>query len=167
VIGRLLDAGLDFEVALLGDSQQHDEVFSPLAARLGDRLKAFGFLPDRQEYDSLLEKADIVVSCAKQEYFGISVAEAVHAGCYPALPRDQVYPSLYGQNCRGRHLYDNVTGLEKLLTDLITGDTCGHVCSLDRDVDHCCWTNLAPRFDDLLVEVADKGRIFPVPGAIS
>lgn len=164
VINGLLDQGLDFEVAILGESQQHEEIFSPLAARLGGRLRAFGFLPDRQQYDALLAAGDIVVSCAQQEYFGISVAEAVHAGCYPVLPRDQVYPSLYGKRCRGRHLFDDEEGLARLLTDLITGDNCGHVCSLDRDVDHCCWENLAPLFDDLMVRVADRGRIFPETG---
>ena len=168
-ITRLLEQGLPFDVALLGDVQQHDEVFSPLARRLGLRLKAFGFLEDRRRYDEMLAMADIVVSCAKQEYFGISVAEAIHAGCYPVLPRDQVYPSLYGQHCKGRHFYDDEAGLCSLLSDLLTGDDCGHVCSLDRDVDHCCWPRLAPRFDSLLQEVAEQGRRYttaaePRPG---
>ena len=167
VIGRLLDEGLDFEVALLGDSQQHDEVFTPLAKRLGDRVRAFGFLPDRSRYDQLLAEADIVVSCAQQEYFGISVAEAVHAGCYPVMPREQVYPSLYGRWCKGRHFYDNEGELTGLLTDLLTGHSCGHVCSLDRDLDPCCWPLLAPRFDQLLAETAARGRVFPPTGAES
>lgn len=160
----LADAGLAFDVALLGDTQQHEEVFAPLAARLGDRVLAFGFLPDRGDYDRLLAAADIVVSCAEQEYFGISVAEAVHAGCYPVLPRGQVYPSLYGAWCKGRHFYDGEQELTDLLAALITGQGCGHVCSLDRDVDPCCWPLLAPRFDDLLAEAAAAGRQFPAPG---
>ena len=161
VMDRLAGDGLDFEVALLGDTQQHNEVFTPLAARLGERVRAFGFLEDRDRYDELLSRADIVVSCAQQEYFGISVAEAVHAGCYPVLPRRQVYPSLYGTRCRGRHFYETVEELTKMLTDLITGDSCGHVCSLDRDIDPCCWERLAPRFDELIVQVAERGRVWP------
>jgi glycosyltransferase involved in cell wall biosynthesis len=164
VVERLLDRGLDFEVALLGETQQHDEVFTPLARRLGDRVRAFGWLPERADYDALLAEADIVVSCARQEYFGISVAEAVHAGCYPVLPRDQVYPSLYGTRCKGRHFYDGEDELEGLLADLITTGSCGHVCSLDRDLDPCCWPLLAPRFDALLDEVAAAGRRFAGPG---
>jgi len=166
VMNRLLDAGLEFEVALLGESQQHDEVFAPLAARLGERVRAFGYQPDRDRYHELLAEGDIVVSCASQEYFGISVAEAVHAGCYPVLPRDQVYPSLYGTACKGRHFYSGEKELEEILVDLITGDDCGHVCSLDRDIDHCCWDNLAPRFDDLMAEIAERGRIQPSAGAL-
>jgi glycosyltransferase involved in cell wall biosynthesis len=147
---RLLDAGLDFDVALLGESKSHEEIFQPLADRLGPRCVAFGFLPTRGQYDQLLERADIVVSCANQEYFGISVAEAVQAGCYPVLPREQVYPSMYGSRCKGRHFYENEDELVALLTDLLTGDSCGHVCSLDRDVDEFCWDRLVHNFDDLV-----------------
>ncbi len=149
-VERLLVEGLDFEVALLGESRNQDGLFAALAERLGERCVAYGFLPTRADYDALLERADIVVSCAAQEYFGISVAEAVHAGCYAVLPRDQVYPSMYGTRCKGRHLYDTPEQLVDLLRDLITGGSCGHVCSLDRDVDEFCWERLAPRFDALV-----------------
>jgi len=151
-VARLLDAGLDFEVALLGESRGGERVFADLRARLGDRCVAHGHLPARADYDALLARADIVVSCAAQEYFGISVAEAVHAGCYPVLPREQVYPSLYGSRCRGRHFYDDEDGLVDLLGDLVRGEGCGHVCSLDRDLDPWCWPRLIRDWDSLLDE---------------
>jgi len=148
----LLDEGLDFDVALLGESRGHDKDFDPLRDRLQDRCIAFGFLPDREDYDRILSRADIVVSCAEQEYFGISIAEAIHAGCYPVLPRGQVYPSMYGTRCRGRHFYQTRDELVSLLRDLVTGRECGHVCSLDRDVDRYCWERLAPEYDRLIAD---------------
>jgi len=158
-VGRLLDEGLDFDVVLLGDSRGREEVFAPLRDRLGPSCLAFGHADARGDYDRWLARADVVVSCAEQEYFGIAVAEAVHAGCYPVLPRAQVYPSLYGARCRGRHLYRGEDELVGLLRDLLTGDSCGHVCSLDHDVDEFCWDRLAPRFDALMDEVAAAGRL--------
>ena len=150
---NLLEAGLDFGVILVGEARHREEVFQPLADRLGDRCLHFGFA-DRDRYEALLARADIVVSCAEQEYFGISVAEAVHAGCYPVLPRRQVYPSLYGSLCRGRHFYRDEAELSALLTDLVRGESCGHVCSLAADVDAFTWPRLAPRYDEMLDEVA-------------
>lgn len=147
---RLLDAGFDFDVALLGESKSHEEMFQPLADRLGERCVAFGFMPTREQYDQLLERADIVVSCANQEYFGISVAEAIHAGCYPVLPREQVYPSMYGTRCKGRHFYETEDELVTLLGDLLSSNSCGHVCSLDADVDKFCWDRLVHSYDDLV-----------------
>ncbi len=165
-VTMLLDQGLDFNVALVGDPRAEHPAFADLRGRLGERCIAWGHLPDRADYDRLLERADVVVSCAAQEYFGISVAEAVHAGCYPVLPRAQVYPSLYGTRCRGRHFYDDgdVGQLAALLADLVRGEGCGHVCSLDLDVDAHCWPRLAPRWDALLERCAAAGRLDPLPG---
>ena len=158
----LRDRGLIFDVALLGDSRGQEEAFASLAKALGPRCVAFGHCDSREQYDAWLERGDIVVSCAEQEYFGISVAEAIHAGCYPVLPRDQVYPDLYGTRCKGRHFYTGLDELVTLLGDLLAGDDCGHVCSLDRDVDAFCWPNLAPRFDAVIAATAAAGRV-PLP----
>ncbi|MBD3220722.1 DUF3524 domain-containing protein [bacterium] len=153
-IGALLDRGLDLDVVLLGDDRHHRDVFAPLVARLGERCLHAGFAASRADYDRWLDRADIVVSCAEQEYFGIAVAEAIHAGCYPVLPRRQVYPHLYGPLCRGPHFWETTADLVDLLAALVTGDEAGHVCSLARDVDPFCWPRLAPRYDDLLATVA-------------
>jgi glycosyltransferase involved in cell wall biosynthesis len=146
--------GCSFQVLLLGESRGREEVFRDLRQRLGRRCLAHGFVAGRTEYDRWLERADIVVSCAVQEYFGIAVAEAVQAGAYPVLPRDQVYPSLYGRHCKGRHFYRTERELVSLLRELVTGQRCGHVCSLPLDCDAFCWDNLIASYDDLLCEVA-------------
>lgn len=151
----LLDLGLDFDVIILGDQRHREEVFQPLIERLGPRCRHAGYAQERGRYDELLSRADIVVSCAEQEYFGIAVAEAVHAGCYPVLPRRQVYPSLYGDRCRGRHFFATEDELVRLLADLIRGEgDCGHMCSLAADMDELCWERLAPRYDAMLEAAA-------------
>ncbi len=155
---RLAAAGHDFRLLLLGDSRHNEDAFAALRDGLGDRIDAWGRRPDRAAYDSCLAQADIVVSCAAQEYFGIAVAEAIHAGAYPVLPDEQVYPSLYGRLCRGRHFYSGEDQLTALLGDLISGGDCGHVCSLRMDCDEFCWDNLAAKYDALL-EDTQKGRM--------
>jgi len=167
-IGRLLDRGLDLAVALLGDMRHNHAVFGPLRERLGARCVQYGYLGDRAAYQALLARGDIVVSCAAQEYFGIAVAEAVHAGCYPVLPHAQVYPTLYGTLCRGRHFYRDEDDLVDLLAELVAGTGCGHVCSLASDCDRFCWPQLAPGYDTLLAAVAAAGgRSGPWPAAAS
>jgi hypothetical protein len=123
-----------------------------------ERILACGYEPDRAAYDAWLERADVVVSCAEQEYFGVGVAEAVHAGAYPVLPRRQVYPSLYGAHCRGRHFYRTDRELVELLASLVGGDGCGHVCSLALDCDRFCWSRIAPQYDALFEEAVRDGR---------
>ena len=152
----LLDQDLDFEVIILGEGRPSNHVFQPLVDRLGPRCLQHGFAEDRQRYEALIQQADIVVSCAEQEYFGIAVAEAVHAGAYPVLPRRQVYPSLYGSRCKGRHFYETEEEFTALLAELIAGSRCGHVCSLSRDLDEVCWSELAPRFDVVFESMVDQ-----------
>jgi glycosyltransferase involved in cell wall biosynthesis len=159
VFARTLTAlagrGLEFGVVLLGEPRQNDDLPRRLAEDLGDRCLHVGWEDDAQAYASWLARADVVVSCAQQEYFGISIAEAVHAGAYPVLPRRQVYPSLYGRRCRGRHLYDDEAGLGSLLADVLEG-RCGHVCSLQQDADAFCWPRLCGRYDDLFARIAGR-----------
>ncbi len=142
-----------FRLRLLGEPRGNENVFAELRARLGDRIEVEGWVESRAAYDRLLETTDVVVSCAAQEYFGISVAEAVHAGAYPVLPRDQAYPDLYGTRCKGRHFYSGLDELTSLLDDLLGGEGCGHVCSLPLDCDDWCWPRLAPRYDALFEEM--------------
>ncbi len=160
-IESLLDAGLEFDLLLLGEPRGHESFFEPLRERLGPRLRAFGHVPDRVDYDRLVASADIVVSCAAQEYFGISVAEAIHAGAYAVLPREQVYPSLYGSRCRGDHFYTSAEELKALLARLLAGEGTGHVCGLPPACDEFCWRRLAPRYDEELSVVVAAAATAP------
>ncbi|MHB8080038.1 MAG: tRNA-queuosine alpha-mannosyltransferase domain-containing protein [Candidatus Krumholzibacteriia bacterium] len=153
---RLAAEAVPFRVALLGDPRGREELFAPLREALGRRVAAWGEAPAGEAYAAWLARADVVVSCAAQEYFGIAVAEAVHAGAYAVLPREQVYPTLYGRRCRGRHLYDGEAGLTALLRDVLAG-RCGHVCGLPPACDDFCWERLAPRYDAVLAALAATG----------
>ncbi|HPF34413.1 MAG TPA: DUF3524 domain-containing protein [Candidatus Krumholzibacteria bacterium] len=150
----LADEGLEFRVRLLGEERQRDEVFGPLRDRLGDRVLDYGHRDDRADYEAALAASHVVVSCAAQEYFGISVAEAIHAGCHAVLPREQVYPSLYGDRCPGDHFYDGPDGLTALLRRVVRGEA-AHVCSLPARCDAFCWERLAPRYDALFTALAE------------
>ncbi|MFT5315586.1 MAG: glycosyltransferase involved in cell wall biosynthesis [Candidatus Krumholzibacteriia bacterium] len=157
-IKRLLSKGLTFRVALLGESNGRESVFQDLRGELGDRCVAFGHQSSRVEYDRYLAEADIVVSCAKQENFGISIAEAIHAGCHAVLPKDQVYPSFYGPHCSGRHFYNDFDDLVGLLENLLTQNSLEKNCSLANVVDPYCWPRLAPKYDKLIEDVIAFGR---------
>jgi len=150
----LAGEGLDYRVRLLGEARRREEVFAPLRDRLGGRILDFGHLEAREDYEAALAASDVVVSCAAQEYFGISVAEAVHAGCHAVLPREQVYPSLYDDACRDHHFYEGPEQLTALLRRVLTGRA-AHACALPGRCDAFCWDRLAARYDALLESVAE------------
>jgi len=91
---RLADAGVAFRLAVVGDDQAgvRDELM-PLIERLSDRLEVVGH-QTRADYLRWLARADIVVSAARNEFFGVSVVEAVAAGAVPVLPHALAYPEV-------------------------------------------------------------------------
>jgi glycosyltransferase involved in cell wall biosynthesis len=85
---------LDFEIVLCGEERLGgDPARADFVADLGSRVVWDGFA-DRFTYVDLLNGADIVMSTADHEFYGISVIEAIAAGCCPVLPNRLSYPEL-------------------------------------------------------------------------
>jgi hypothetical protein len=56
-------------------------------------------------YYQWLWKSDIIVSTSNQDFFGISVVEAIHAACYPLLPKRLAFPEHIPERLQATHLY--------------------------------------------------------------
>jgi glycosyltransferase involved in cell wall biosynthesis len=88
--------GLDFRVIVLGESyRRRPHIFKEARERLRHRLLHFGYVRSNREYARWLMHGDIVVSTARHEFFGISVLEAVRAGCRPLVPGRLSYPEIF------------------------------------------------------------------------
>lgn len=93
--------GYDFKIVVLGQSfRQNPSCFTEAQKKFGNKFLHFGFVESRKEYFQWLGKSDIVVSTAQHEFFGISVIEAVRAGCLPIVPDRLSYPELYPDKFR-------------------------------------------------------------------
>ena len=94
---RLLEAlpqTLNYQFHLIGQSFR---TIPPEIDRIREflthkgRLGQFGFIKDKEQYFSLLQHCDLVLSTARHEFQGIAVLEAVQAGCLPVVPDDLAY----------------------------------------------------------------------------
>jgi glycosyltransferase involved in cell wall biosynthesis len=107
----LADEGEEFRVILAGESfvgqaAEHREAI----AALGDRVVHVGYLDDAG-YLEALHSADAVVSTAQQEFFGVSIVEAMFAGALPVLPNRLVYPDRIPAGFEGECLYRTPGGM--------------------------------------------------------
>lgn len=95
-IDRLDEIGIDFRLVLAGEAGPLDDAArQEVVEAHGDRVLAAGPLT-RDEYRRWVCRSDVVVSCARHDFLGVGVAEAVAAGCVPVVPDDLNYPDLLG-----------------------------------------------------------------------
>jgi glycosyltransferase involved in cell wall biosynthesis len=123
--------GMEFRLSVLGQtSPEVPACFENLRSGLNDRIDHWGFLDQRSDYQQMLQQADLVISTAWHEFFGISILEAVDAGCIPILPDRLAYPEIFSAvpEC----FYDGST--ESLVSKIIQFSESLQADSLDTDL---------------------------------
>ena len=116
----------------------------------------YGYAESEADYARLLWDADIVLSTAIHEFFGVSIVEAIYCGCLPILPRRLSYPELIPAEWHDRCLYDDFDGLLALLRAAIADPAAPQ--ALRAAMTRFDWQALAPVYDALLAEVG-SGRV--------
>lgn len=151
--------GLAFEVVLLGESfVRAPTVFDAARDRLGDRVRHWGFVADRDEYRRWLWQCDVVVSTARHEFFGLAVAEAIACGCLPVLPDRLAYPELIPPAWHPQLLYSTFEGLVARLAEAIVAPSVPAQLLADLQVRmaELDWSMVAPRYDEVLDRLVDQ-----------
>ena len=158
----LAEEGLDFGVILLGESFRNQPAeFLEAHQRLGKRIVHSGYAEDPAAYARLLWQADVVVSTAIHEFFGVAVAEACYCGCFPVLPRRLSYPELIPSELHAACLYDDFEGLEARLRRAILNVTGVRACALQTHMARYDWRQMAPEYDERLGGVKLQGPPWP------
>ena len=119
-ITQLKEDGVDFRVSVIGQSySQQPDCFAIAKEKIADNIVHWGFIEKRDVYWQLLNEADVFVSTANHEFFGIAVVEAMAARCVPVLPNRLSYPEIIQQE--QEYLYDGgQSGLANRLKELIS-----------------------------------------------
>jgi glycosyltransferase involved in cell wall biosynthesis len=148
-LDRLAGDGHGFQVAFCGETfALRPDGFDEAIDRLGDRVVHAGFAPE-DEYLQLLRRAEVVVSTARHEFFGIAVVEAIGAGAFPVLPRRLSYPELLPAEHHDASLYDDERGLgDRLVWALADRERAATVADdLAAAVRRFDWPTVAASYD--------------------
>ncbi len=110
-LDELQSQGIDFRISLIGQVfRKVPDSVDKIRTRYESKIIYCGFLPDREAYWNALNSADVFISTAQHEFFGLSVAEAASIGLHVILPNRLSYPELLNVKDspmrRAEHLYD-------------------------------------------------------------
>lgn len=148
-----------FRISVIGQSfRDRPAVFEQAYNDFRDYIDRWGYQQSRENYERALCEADVVVSTANHEFFGISVVEAIAAGAYPLVPNRLSYPEILGlgriedaeqffYNGTVRDLADKLSRLALRIENSALRPAAKSPATL---TDHLRWQNLAHRYDEAL-----------------
>ena len=158
--------GIKFRVSVIGQHfREVPEVFGWAKRHFDKYIDRWGYQESRDEYEKALKEADVFVSTAGHEFFGISAVEAGLVGVYPVLPKRLAYPEIFGAGGEGAledFFYDgSVAGLADKLTmlservenDCLPGEDTGRVVRL---MERYRWGNLGGVLDEAAEKVVSN-----------
>jgi glycosyltransferase involved in cell wall biosynthesis len=92
VLFQLDAAGVPFDLVLTGETfVENPPIFEQARSYFGDRILQFGYCESRHEYAQWLHRSHILPVTSVQDFFGISVVEAMACGVQPLLPYGLAY----------------------------------------------------------------------------
>jgi glycosyltransferase involved in cell wall biosynthesis len=157
ILFELVNREISFKIAICGQNfRNRPHEFDQALEKLSNRIVHFGYAKS-DDYYALLSSAHVTFSTAKHEFFGIAVLEAMACETYPVLPNKLCYPEILPAQFHDACLYSNQGQLlDKLTWALLNKDLARNVASeIAEAVESYQWLALAPKFDEILEELAN------------
>ncbi len=162
----LKERDIEFRISVIGEQfRQVPDIFNTARQEFSAYIDHWGYQQVRQDYESTLLEADIFVSTADHEFFGISVIEGIAAGAFPLVPDKLAYPETLKRDNGNKDFFFNgkVDQLAKRLVQLSESIQNNNLWNSDpgraiRIAERFFWKTKVPSLDDALYKVFDRKR---------
>lgn len=155
---------IPFTLHVVGQQfRQQPAAFAEIKALLIEHnaLGQWGFIDHAATYRCLLDESHLVLSTALHDFQGLSVLEAVAAGCIPLLPDRQAYPEWFGANyCYASDMANperEAQSMAQALQVLVRDFAQGKVCRAP-DIERFSWTRLHGCYAELFTGLAHSSH---------
>ncbi len=156
-IEALATGEFEFDLALAGDPGPNPHpALTGLRHTMGDRVVQFGRVESAEEYARLLWRSHIAVSTSRQEFFGISMVEAMYAECFPIAPDALNYPDIIPGEEHAACLFEDEAALVALLQRAIESPP--QASQFREYAARWDWSSVGPTWDTAINGLVD-GRL--------
>jgi len=121
---ELQERGIEFKLIVLGEKfSKYPKIFDEAKERLHDAILHWGYAEDEREYVKWLCRADILPVTSFQDFFGVSVIQAMYCDVFPLLPKRLAYPEHIPHKLHPVFFYEDnhrefVNRLQRLIFDV-------------------------------------------------
>lgn len=155
-----------FKLSVIGEQfRDVPECFERAHGRFAGCIETWGYQSNREQYEQALTWADVFVSTAVHEFFGISAVEAALAGAFPLLPDRLAYPEILKldrKDWAAEHFYDGTpAALANKLAELASRKQHGNLWDSNPNRVRKCaerflWDKLAPPMDTAIEDILNQ-----------
>ena len=154
ILYRLIDDGVEFDLALAGDHfEEEPPYFQEAKERLGNRIIQYGRLSSFADYAKLLWNSDIALVTSIQDFFGGSVVESIYCGCHPILPRRLAYTNHLRPGDHPKVFYDEEDEAIDLIKQLIASCSWRKPFKEGHTMSRYDWSKQIETYDDVLARL--------------
>ncbi len=155
VLKVIQQRGFDFQLAVLGEKYHKvPPVFEEARKCFHQKLVHFGYADSFADYAHWLWQADIIPVTNIQDFFGISIMEAVYCNTIPILPNRLTYPDLFDINTNKALFYQSNENLIDILSRLFqtySDFDCSNLHTIAAEYD---WSKKIQEYDLFFNEAA-------------
>lgn len=149
VLYRLKREKEEFYVSVVGEVySEKPQIFDEAKEHLKENILNWGYQECKEDYYKILMSADVVVSTANHEFFGVSMLEATLLKCYPLCPKRLVYPEIYPD----QYLYNTPNQLFKKLRSLCKYPKAARNHEVKVDFSKYSWETMKRHYKEVISE---------------
>ncbi len=149
ILFQLSQEQVAFKLIVLGEkTTQIPNIFHEAKSRLQKEIIHFDYTQSFQEYVSLIKSATVLPVTSIQDFFGISVVEAMYSGVYPLVPSNLAYAEHIPTKYHCDYFYKDQEDLKERLRDIINKKPIQKIDSeISKQLMKYDWKNLVKIYD--------------------
>jgi len=146
---QLSNENFQFDLIVVGKEYKNSPaIFSEAKIALKKHILHWGWVENRKKYLELLGQSNLLLVTSNQDFFGISIVEAIAYGCLPILPDRLCYPEHIPEELHDKILYNTPHDMLSFLREALKNETFLEAKPYSNFIDKYLWERILPLYEE-------------------